>query len=332
MASHRSRLLALNDPRLSHYLAADDERVRSRELERILTEEVRPHARSVLSRYIRSDWPIEPFDADDILGHVTYRVLRKLRSATVLEEESVQNLEAYVTTLTKNAVRDLMRQRSPQRTRVKSRLRYLVTRHPRLALWPLNGATLCGFAAWANRTDYETNAETVRGAVRATGGFTTALSELIETVLDTVQKPVRLEDLVAALAPPVTTETVSSDESAGPLQHDALEARQYLQVLWGEIRELLPKQRAALLLNLREPGSGNAVALFVSAGLATLDEIAEAIGMSRSDLSAIWDTLPLDDLKIGEHLGLRRQQVINLRKAARERLTRRMAHHAGSAQ
>ena len=123
MVIHRSLLLSVNDPRLAAYLTAGDECARSRELERILTGEVQPRVRAVVSAYVRSDWPIEPHDIEDIVGQVTLYVLRKLRAATVLEEESVQNVEAYVTTLTKNIIRDVMRRRSPERTRIKSRLR-----------------------------------------------------------------------------------------------------------------------------------------------------------------------------------------------------------------
>ncbi|HYR28103.1 MAG TPA: hypothetical protein VEU30_06525, partial [Thermoanaerobaculia bacterium] len=85
------------------------------------------------------------------------------------------------------------------------------------------------------------------------------------------------------------------------------------------------RQRAALLLNLREPDSGNAVLLFVILGIADLDTIAEAIGITRDELAAIWDQLPLDDLTIAARLGITRQQVINSRRSARERLARRIS-------
>jgi hypothetical protein len=39
----------------------------------------------------------------------------------------------------------------------------------------------------------------------------------------------------------------------------------------------------------------------------------------------MWESLPLDDTAIADRLNLTRQQVINLRKAARMRLARRMA-------
>jgi len=53
-------------------------------------------------------------------------------------------------------------------------------------------------------------------------------------------------------------------------------------------------------------------------------EIAEVIGLGEVRLAAMWNELPIGDSAIGELLGLTRQQVINLRKCARERLARRM--------
>jgi RNA polymerase sigma factor (sigma-70 family) len=309
-------LLTINDPRLAAYLTAGDECVRGRELERILADEVQPRVRAVVSAYVRSDWPIEPHDIDDIVGQVTLHVLRKLRAATVLEEESVQSVDAYVTTVTKNTVRDVMRRRSPERTRIKSRLRYLFEHDRRLALWIVEGVTLCGLSSWKNRQDHA-NAGAVLWSELSGEGMVAALTAL--------GKPVRLGDLVSVLVADGQPRQEQPVDIAYEVQRDAFEARQYLQVLWREIRELSPKQRAALLLNLREPGSGNAVTLFVAMGIATLEEIAEAVELSEEELSAIWDALPFDDLRIAAHLGLRRQQVINLRKSARERLARRMA-------
>ena len=319
MASHQNRLLALNDPRLELYLTARDDRTRGRELERIL-QDVQRRIRAVINMYVSADWPIEPHEADDVVSHVTLLVLRKLRAATVLEEESVQSVEAYVTTLTRNSVRDLMRRRSPERTRLKSRLRYLFRHDRRLALWSWEGVTLCGLAAWKGREDYSVHVP--RDCADVTGDSMVA-------ALTAIGKPIRLADLVTAFlaveqenAPRLDVPTATAP---APAHRDAFEARQYLGILWREIRELPPNQRAALLLNLREPGSGNAVTLFVAMGIATLEEIAAAVEMPVAQLSSMWEGLPLDDLRIAAHLGVRRQQVINLRKSARERLVRRMA-------
>ena len=107
----------------------------------------------------------------------------------------------------------------------------------------------------------------------------------------------------------------------------ALERRTYLSSLWEEIRQLPARQAAALILNLRDGQRRGVVALLPLTGVATMREIARAIGMPAERFAAIWNRLPLEDAAIAELLGVSRQQVINLRKSARERLARRMRSH-----
>jgi hypothetical protein len=99
--------------------------------------------------------------------------------------------------------------------------------------------------------------------------------------------------------------------------------------MWREIRGLRLPQRLSLLLNLRDSKSASAIELFVFLGIATIDDIAAALEMSAEDLAAIWNALPLEDNVIAERLGVTRQQVINLRRAARERLARRLQNAKG---
>ena len=58
--------------------------------------------------------------------------------------------------------------------------------------------------------------------------------------------------------------------------------------------------------------------------IARFDEIADALEMTRSELASIWRGLPIDDATIAKRFGITRQQVINLRKSARTRLSRRL--------
>jgi len=104
----------------------------------------------------------------------------------------------------------------------------------------------------------------------------------------------------------------------------AFERRTYLGRLWEEIRRLPPRQAAALLLNLRDGQGRNAAALLPLTGIATLREMAAAMALTAETLAGLWGRLPLDDAAIAGLLGATRQQVINLRKSARERLARRM--------
>ncbi|HEX4961254.1 MAG TPA: sigma-70 family RNA polymerase sigma factor [Thermoanaerobaculia bacterium] len=104
----------------------------------------------------------------------------------------------------------------------------------------------------------------------------------------------------------------------------ALQQRSRLALLWEEIRQLPPRQATALLLNLRDAQRENALSLLPLTGVATIRDIARTLGMSAETLAQIWHRLPYEDVEVATLLGVSRQQVINLRKSARERLARRM--------
>jgi len=97
-----------------------------------------------------------------------------------------------------------------------------------------------------------------------------------------------------------------------------------------EVRELPVRQRTALLLNLRDSNGNGVIELLPAWGFASLAEIAALLEMSEKELAAIWDELPLEDMAIAELMDLSRQQVINLRKAARHRIARRVLRPEGN--
>ena len=103
-----------------------------------------------------------------------------------------------------------------------------------------------------------------------------------------------------------------------------VEQRIYLQRLWAEVCQLLPRQRAAILLNLRDAQGRGIIALFPLLRIASMRQIAVALDMRSEEFANLWNDLPLEDAGIAGLLGVTRQQVINLRKSARERLARRM--------
>jgi hypothetical protein len=115
-------------------------------------------------------------------------------------------------------------------------------------------------------------------------------------------------------------------DPAQPISH-TLMYRQYLSRLWDEVCELPINQRIAILLNLRDDEGRSALPMLPPTGIATIRRIAEILNIPALELATLWPELPLDDARIAERLGLKRQQVINLRKSARERLGRRMARY-----
>lgn len=316
----------LNDERLGAFIDAADEAARTETLESILVQ-VRPVVRRVLrhagSQVLRTE------DLEDIESAVNLRLFRRLALTRLYESEAIRSLDEFVATLAYNVTYDFLRRRFPERTRLKSRLRYLFTHDRRLALWKGEGGLLCGRAEWRNRPlagpHHAVMAERASSAMRNRN----APAEAVLAIFASARMPMPFESLVdlagvlwgiADAEPGRVAELVS--ETRPPL--DGIESRQYLEALWAEIRELRPPQRAALLLNLRDDDGANALAHLVSERITTLDEIAAATGLTLQQLAAVWNDLPIGDNAIGELLGLTRQQVINLRKSARERLARRM--------
>jgi hypothetical protein len=66
------------------------------------------------------------------------------------------------------------------------------------------------------------------------------------------------------------------------------------------------------------------ITLLPATGVATFEQIALTLEIPIAEFEQLWAQLPLDDLYLADYLGATRQQVINLRKTARERLLKRM--------
>lgn len=322
------RLLSLNDPLLEPLLLAESDEERRSAIGSVLVTYARPTIQRVLSSYREPDSAIGPVEAEDIASTVLLRLVRRLQSVVEGEDEAIGSLADFAATLTYNAIYDFMRSRYPERTRLKNKVRYVLSRDRRFRSWSTDRGLTC---ALASSMPMDNVAELPRrgwAARRRVEPERTA--EAIEELLRSAGQPVLVEELVRSLAElwniadPRPVELTADAPDPARTHAMRLEKRQYLESLWREIRDLRGPQRAALLLNLRDADGGNANALFVLAGIATFDEVAAAIGMSSQRLTELWAELPLDDLGIAERLQLTRQQVINLRKAARARLARRM--------
>jgi hypothetical protein len=228
--------------------------------------------------------------------------LREIRSGS---GDPIENLDAYAATLGYRACHSWLRERNPRRTALHHQIRYLVE----------------------NDRDFA-------GRVRPDGGspppapeFTglrhLPLRDLLRQVL-AATGPVRLEPLVSLVADILEIELdrqpVAEPPAAGDPETDlalAIDRRQALQHLWRETQELPLHQRRAVIWSLSE------VALLPVCGVATIRATAAAVEMGEREFAELWNRLPLPDSEIAQRLGVERQQVINFRKSARERLARR---------
>lgn len=294
------------------------------EVERLLVR-ARPIIDAVLARFMRSDRALRRDEIEDVASTAALRLLRRLREGP----DSIADFDDYVATLTYRTVYDFMRRRYPERTRLKNRLRYLLQHDPRLALWRSGDVIACGLAEWSGRAGVLEGFTISRESSTAAMRDSQRPNDAAVAILESARAPLSLETLVrvaAELWDVAEARIESVDERApqrAPSHAARAETRQFLQILWNEIKLLQPAHRTALLLNLRDTDGVNAIALFVLVGVAKFEEIADAIGMTNEELEAVWDSLPIDDLTIASKLNVSRQQVINLRRSARERLARR---------
>jgi len=336
----RSELVPLNsDPALHPFLIAEDETTAERDLEDLLAgigSFVRELAHSRLQSTSREG--SQPWEIEDISSEVQLQLLIRLRELRQNPElDGIENFRGYVAAVVHNACTQRLRSKYPERQKLKNRLRYVLNHDLRFGLWKdAVGSSVCGLAEWKDRRDASSAVDRLDLSDNLRR---LAPGDLIEALFTISTKPVPLDALVALVAKIWGIQDLRREENKNEKQGEPwvriadrrvnvssqVEQRMYLAALWKEIRELRRFQRIALLLNLHDASGQDMLPLFVLLDVARLAELASAMEMATGELADLWNSLPLDDASIANRLGIKRQQVINLRKSARERLARRMA-------
>jgi DNA-directed RNA polymerase specialized sigma24 family protein len=340
------------DPQLDRFLCAATDALASAALEALLGGETERVVRDTVRREL-SGSRLGAAHADDVMGDVRVRLVRKLWSLRRSTEEPIENFHGYVAITAERACYAFFRQQFPERTRFRNRVRYAVSHHAETTLTrDAHGRWLCGTRAGPRRIVASGAARAFfddpRGWLAGAGlddaalgsaglDIATPLPTLIAGILARFDEAVELDRLVDALAVVFgilqTRQTVVHRAAADAADDvpdttagigEVLEQRDRLLRVWNEIVELPARQRAALLLNLRDPEGGAVLQMLPSTGVVAQPRIAAALGMDLDQLTRVWNRLPLDDLSIAALLRVTRQQVINLRKSARARLARRL--------
>lgn len=344
---------------LQRFLSEEDPAAAQVCLEGLLSEYVEPVVRDI-TRYnlhrnsiVGRSYEIQ--DEEDIGSEVVLHLLARLQELRKSRAQSpIENFRGYVAATTFNVYYKYVRMKYPSRWRAKNRIRYLLNHGRDFVMWKGEGHEFqCGLAMWRRPREREDTSpgdqppllnEFVQSLSPGKSAFRMNLEELIRAFLVWHGRPIELDELVGIVAElqgirepqRVQSQVEEGEESAGVSVCELLpdpsvdiastvERRFYLELLWKEICELPQRQRVALLLNLRDAQAGDALILFTLTGIASLRRIAEVIEIPAEQLAPLWNKLPLEDAAIASLLGITRQQVINLRKSARERLARRMA-------
>lgn len=248
----------------------------------------------------------DPADLEDLRSEVMLRLVRRLHDP---DANPIDDIASYAAVVTFHVVDDYVRKRHPERARLANRIRFTLTRDARFALWEIDGELVAGLRKWSGRH---------AAFVTATLVSHTDIPGSLLRVFTSTNAPVAFHALVSLFWKSTGEPRVSSLEAVAPPRQEPPEISGRL---WSEILALPVRQRIALLLHLRDESRDTPLVHLGVDGA----ELAKALEMTEDELRVLWPDLPLDDNRIAARLGATRQQVINLRKCARERLARRMA-------
>ena len=341
---------ALADPLLRTFIETPDDDVAERELSALIELRAMPLAKAIVGRKLRAyaddrSGRSTLQDQQDVINDSMVALVERLKGARAgAEDRSIEDFAGYAAAVIHSACAHHIRRRHPERARLKDRLRYVFSAERRLALWTSgDGELVCGLAAWRGRQADQSAARALAALVERRGAqdwITMTRAELggaVAGLVSSAGAPVEFDAFLgvtlaaAGVVEPRSDGDASNLSTAEPVLDDLLDQRQRLANAWREILQLPVRQRAALLLNLRGTGGAALLWLLPIAGVATLRQIARVLEISDGDFARIWQDMPLDDDAIATRLGCSRQQVINLRMAARKRLANRVGRPPSSA-
>lgn len=321
------------DDLLRAYLAVEREGEADRWLAVILDEVAGPVVRRIVSSVVRDGTAYS--DCEDVVADTLMDLLRRLRELRCDASHPILDLRRYIVTCAYNRCHERLRERFPARNRLRNQLRYLCNHDGELALWRnALGELVCGFRDWTMRETLTADSiADVRLAARSDPATENRVqvAALAVALLREAGGPLTLDTLAAAIARLIGLEQqpamvpLTDLEPAVEVAPDvAIDRRLSLRQLWDDVRRLAPKQRLALLLNLRDVHGRECLSLLPLTRTATIPEIAQTVGMPEQEFAVLWNELPLSDAAIAALLDATPRQVIKLRRLARERL-RRMA-------
>jgi DNA-directed RNA polymerase specialized sigma24 family protein len=330
---------SLADDLLRHYVQCTDEKRAESLLGELMIDHALPSIRKVVRYKLAFQGQGESQDVEDVASDVMVELLAHLRDMrNGSPSDDIGSFAGYTAVAAYHGCHEYLRRKYPNRHRLKTRLRYLLNTETRFAIWENpRGTWLCGFLEWREGGASPAPADTVsrwRDTLQNLPGGQNAVppGDLLSMVFDRFTGPLEFEDLVGMFVhlwgvhdpPPASEKRVREVHSRDADPAYRMELQGWLTELWAQIRELPRAQRVALLMNLRAADNMPALSLLPLTGVAGIRQISEILEIAPLEFARLWNLLPLDDLAVAALLGVTRQQVINLRKSARERLIRRI--------
>ena len=336
-----------SDSMLVPFLTAKSESISDELLRAIIDEYADPIIKKILRSKLRvslnGHGTQQNQDALEIAGDLRATIISALRALRQNPNRTaIASFSDYVAIKTYSACADYFREQHPQRWKLKSLLRRRLRQNPQFALWQAEDKRW--YASFSSDRENAFDAEQPDASESVAGPGDGKLNaaqiksdEFLRVLFERSARPIVFDDIVKIAAETwhihdLPTESIDTDDwerddqltSSDPRVDLALEHRLFFEQVWLEVCQLPVLQRAALLLNLRDSRDGGVISFLPFLGVASKEDLARLLEMPYANFQRVWNELPLDDSRIAQMFGITRQQVINLRKTARERLARRM--------
>ena len=334
------------DSRLQALLEADDQQYQI-----LLDNLIKEHAEPLIHKIIWAKLKLSQNkntkmagndDANDLCQDSIIKLIAHLKQLrTNPARYAISAFDEFVAKVTFNVYNHYLRVKYPHRHKLKRQIEHLLRSRKEFDLWKESSERLAGLAKWRDRNWSKTNSGVLQAQsfvlaqLDETLIHQISLADLLTRFFEWANEPVAFDELVNVIAEICGVKDVPQKDwpmeyLPSTEQHSGegirkLEYREHLRHVWKEILALPIRQRYALLLNWKNSAEDSVVSTLIIDGIASIQNIADALDMNLPDLEQIWDQLPLKDAVIGDMLGgLPAQTVANLRKSARERLGRRM--------
>ena len=336
---------AENNDLIRNFLQAENTREFEAALAALFENVIVPAIKSILKRKMNvtlsaDDLSARNLDAQELLSDAEAELLKRFRALRDRKtSEPIANPEAYARAVATNIFHQYLRDKYPQRRRLRNKLRYIFNNKDGYALWTIHdGSYVCGTEDWkrANKPPVELEPDKrILDPIESPGsGFgdlddNRRILRLLKDILRIAGGPIGLNQIVGivgevlGLDDPIETEISHDIAFTGRDVEEKMIDRLSLESFWQAIVQMPKRHRTALLLNLRGDHGENILAFLPILGVASIRKIAEVLEIDVEELAKLWNDLPLDDNKIASMLGLTRQQVINLRQSAPANLKRK---------
>jgi RNA polymerase sigma factor (sigma-70 family) len=348
------------DQLLLPYLQASDDSDRQRHLSEILSAYAVPEVRLALRRRLsffvdsRGKSPHNQ-DAEDLFQEIMTKIVQALHD---LREPSpttvIEDLEEYIARIATNCCNDVLRTKSPSRTRLKYNLRFVLTHQADFSIWKSDRRTLTGFAEWRHKgmspayVTLSADSEDTLASFRSTrfaGEYIkqVPLTRIVAEVFRWLSSPVELDELVSIVAAlqdvkdlPAETldESHLSDIGSSPRDatlssHANLEGKDILRRLWEALQELSVEQRDVFCLGFEDERGRDLFTLLLESEIVTFRELTQELGRSTEEIVRLWSKIPMDNKEIAVELKASRGQVYKWRFRALEKLRKGLLPFSG---